>query len=53
MMHGTVCALIQYIVVYILCVLNMKKKPHFIFPTIKVSMNAYMELVGFIASNIF
>ena len=53
MKHGTVCALIQYIVIivkYIGFEFEGKKK-HFIFPTMKGSMNACMELVGFSTSN--
>ena len=32
-------------------ILNLKKKEHFIFPTIKFSMNTPMEQVGFSVSN--
>ena len=45
-----VCALIQYIVVYI-CSEFADKKLHLIFPALKVSMNACMDPVGFSISN--
>ena len=53
MMHGTICALIQYIVIIVkyICFEFEGKKAYFIFPTMKGSMNACMELVGFSTSN--
>ena len=42
----TVCAIIQYFVIY-LCFEFEEIKVHFIFPTTKGSMNAWMGLVGF------
>ena len=53
MMHGTVCALIQYIVIIVKYIgFEFEgKKAYFSFPTMKGSMNACMELVGFSTSN--
>ena len=45
MMHGTVSALVQFIVTYI-CFNYEGEKAHYIFPTTKGPMNACMELVG-------
>ena len=49
-MYGTVCVLIQYIVMYIY-VLNLKKNAHIIFSTSKGLMSACIELVGLSISN--
>jgi len=48
--HGTVCALIQYIVVY-KCFESEEIKAHFIFPTMKSSMKVFMGIAGFSNSN--
>jgi len=46
MVHGTVFVLIQYIVIHISFGFE-EKKGYLIFPTMKGSVNACMELVGF------
>ena len=49
MVHNTVCALIQYIAIYI-C-FKLEEENTFIFQTTNGSMDACMELVGFSTSN--
>ena len=53
-MHGTVCELMQSIVIYYMYsiyALDLQKESTFIFTTTKGSMNACMELVGLSTSN--
>ena len=49
-MQGTVCELIQHIVLYV-CFEFEETKPISLFPTTKGSVNVYMVLVGFSTCN--
>ena len=49
MLHGTVCALIHYIIIYVRFEFE-EKKAHSICPTTKGSLNSCIELAGFSSS---